>query len=111
MARLRETFLVRFAVNKPERVSRDHFRIQLFAIIIVENLLETLVRADAKVIVAVVTDLQVFFQLALVEMLAAFFAADEDILSADDALRLAHRLDLSFFLTKPRHKNRNQKSE
>ena len=36
-------------------------------------------------------------------MRAAFIAAHKDILSADDAVFFANRLDLSFFLSKPGH--------
>jgi hypothetical protein len=57
------------------------------------------------------TDLQVLFQLAFVEVFAAFFAAHEDVLSADDAVLFANRLDFAFFLSKPGHKDRCQKSE
>ena len=56
--------------------------------------------------IAVMADLKVFFQILFVEVLAALVAPDKDILSAHDAFRFAHRLDLAFFLTKPGHKNR-----
>jgi hypothetical protein len=55
------------------------------------------------VIVAVVTDLQVLFQLALVEVLAAFFATHKNVFSADDPVLFANGLDLAFFLSKPGH--------
>jgi hypothetical protein len=49
------------------------------------------------VIVAVMTDLQVLFQLAFVEVFAAFFAAHKDVLSADDAVLFANRLRSCLF--------------
>ena len=54
-------------------------------------------------VVAVNADLQVLFQLALVEMLAAFFASHENIFRANDAIGVADRLDLAFLFTKPGH--------
>ena len=104
MLRLFDSLCVRLAVDESQRICRDNFGIQLFAVRIVEKLFQPLVRANPKMIVAVNADLQVVFQLALVEMLAALFAAHEDILSPDDAVGLAHRLDLAFLLTKPGHK-------
>ena len=47
-------------------------------------------------IIAVHANLERLFQFLLVEMLAAFFTAHKDILCADDALGVAHRLDLAF---------------
>jgi hypothetical protein len=49
------------------------------------------------------TNLERFFQLFLVQVRAALFAADKNILSPDDALRVAYRLDLSFLFPKPGH--------
>ena len=64
-------------------------------------------------ITAVHAHLERLFQFFLVKVLAALFAAHKDILSPDDALRVAHRLDLAFLFAKPGHisKNRSQKSE
>ena len=78
---------------------------------IIEKFFQPLVCADAKVMVAVMADLKVFFQLAFVKMLAALFATDEDILSADDAILLAYRLDLAFLFAKPGHRSRGQRSD
>src|SRR5687768_7189011 len=104
MSRLFEAFCVRLAVDKPERVGGDHLGVELFAMGVIENVLQTLVGANPKVIIAAMADLQVFIQVLLVEMLAALVTADEDILSTNDAFRVANRLDLAFFLTKPGHK-------
>src|SRR5688572_11799981 len=113
MSRLFEAFCVRLAVDKTERVGGNHLGVELFAMGVIENIFQALVGADAEVIIAVMTDLQVLIQILLVKMLAALVTADEDILSPNDALRVANRLDLAFFLTKPRHKEseiRSQKS-
>jgi hypothetical protein len=86
MSRLFEAFCVRLAVNEAERISGNHFSIQLFAVRVVEQFLQTLVRADAKVMVAVMTDLLVLFQVLFLVVLAALFAGHEDIFSAHDAI-------------------------
>jgi len=70
---------------------------------VVEQSLEPFVGTQAKMVPAMDADLMRFFKLFLVEMLAALFAAHEHILSAHDAILIAHRLDLAFFLTKPGH--------
>src|ERR1043166_4508485 len=79
---------------------------------VVEKLFESFVRTEAKVVAAMHADLLRFFQLFFVKMLAALFATHKDILSTDDAILIAHRLDLAFLLTKPGHKteSRIQKS-
>src|SRR5260221_4581953 len=111
--RLGDSLGVRLAVDKFQRISRNNFGVQLFAVSIVKQLLEPFVSAEAKVMTAVHANLERLFQFLLVEVLAAFFAAHQDIFSPDDALRVAHRLDLTFLFTKPVHisKNRSQKSE
>ena len=79
---------------------------------IVKELFESFVRAQAKMVTAMNADLLGFFQLFLVKMRGALFAADKDILSAHDAIFIAHRLDLAFLLAKPGHKKatvRNQR--
>ena len=50
-------------------------------------------------ITAVDANLERLFQLFLVEVLAALFAAHKDILSPDDAVLVADRLDLAFLFT------------
>src|SRR5258706_6609760 len=111
--RLGDSLGVRLAVDKFQGVGRDNFGVQLFAVSIVKQLLEPFVSAEAKVMTAVHANLERLFQFLLVEVLAAFFAAHKDIFSPDDALRVAHRLDLAFLFAKPGHisKNRSQKSE
>src|SRR5712672_1285401 len=111
--RLGDSLGVRLAVDKFQRISRDNFGVQLFAVSIVKQLLQPFVSTEAKVMTAVHANLERLFQFLLVEVLAALFAAHKDILSPDDALRVAHRLDLAFLFTKPGHisKNRSQKSE
>jgi hypothetical protein len=103
MLRLFDTLLVRLGVDKLEWISRDYFGVQLFAMGIIENLLQPLVGADAKMIVAVNANLKVFLQLALVKVLFASLAPDENILSAYHAILFLDRLDLAFLFTKPGH--------
>src|SRR5258708_29596676 len=106
--RLDDSLGVGLAVDKFQRISRNNFGVQLFAVSIVKQLLEPLVSAEAKMITAVHANLERLFQLFLIEVLAAFFAAHKDILSPDDALRVAHRLDLAFLFTKPGHINKTE---
>src|ERR1043166_773541 len=75
---------------------------------VVEKLFESFVRTEAKVVAAMHADLLRFFQLFFVKMLAALFATHKDILSTDDAILIAHRLDLAFLLTKPGHKTESR---
>jgi hypothetical protein len=66
------------------------------------------------VIVAMNANLQRLFQLFLVKVRAAFIAPHENVLSADDAILFAYRLDLAFLFAKPGHKRtevRDQMSE
>ena len=83
---MRDAFGVRLTVNEIERVSRNYFLVQLFTVVIVKYLLQPIVGAQTKVIIAVRANLERLFQFLLVEVLAAFFAADKDILSAHDAV-------------------------
>src|SRR2546423_9694546 len=99
--RLRDAFRVRLAVDELEWVSRNYFFVQFFAVFVVEYLLEPIVRAQPKVIIAMHANLQRLFQLFLVKMRAAFIAPDENILSADDAILFAYRLDLAFLFAEP----------
>src|SRR6266404_714952 len=82
--RLGDSLGVGLAVDKFQRVSRDNFGVQLFAVSIVKQLLEPFVSAEAKVMTAVHTNLERLFQFLLVEVLAALFAAHKDIFSPDD---------------------------
>src|SRR5438067_10165365 len=89
--RLRNAFRVGLAVDEIEGVGRNYFFVQFFAVFVVEYLLEPIVGAQPKVIIAMNANLERLFQLFLVEMRAAFVAPDEDILSADDAILFAYR--------------------
>ncbi len=111
--RLSDSLNVRLTVNEIQRVSGNHFGVEFFAVAIVKELFQAVVRAEAKMMVTVHANLLRLFQFFLVEVLAALFAAHKDILSPDDALRVAHRLDLAFLFAKPGHisKNRSQKLE
>ncbi len=73
------------AVDKFQWVSRYHFSVQLFAVSIIEQLLQAFISAEAEMMTTVDANLQGLFQFFLVEVLAAFFAAHKDILSPDDA--------------------------
>src|SRR5216684_4935931 len=54
-------------------------------------------------IIAVRANLKRVFQLLFVQMRAALVATHKNIFSADDALFIAHRLDLAFLFPKPGH--------
>ena len=54
---LRQPLGVRFAVDKFERIDRDHFSIELFVLAVVEQHGEPLTRSDAKVMATMTTNL------------------------------------------------------
>src|SRR6266542_6394951 len=56
--RLSDSLRIRLAVYKLQRINRDDFRVEFFAVPIVKQLFQSLVRAEAKVIAAVDTNLQ-----------------------------------------------------
>jgi hypothetical protein len=80
-------------------------------VFVVKQLLEPIVRAQPKMIIAMNANLERLFQLFLVKVRAALIAPYENILSADDAILFAYRLDLAFLFAKPGHKCSNQNSE
>ena len=100
---LLDSLRIGLAIDELQRVGGNYFGIQFFAVFVVEYLLEPIVRAQPKVIIAMNANLQRLFQLFLIKVRAAFIAPDENVLSADDAIFLAYRLDLAFLFAKPGH--------
>ena len=84
--RLLDSLPIGLTIDKLQRVGRNHFRIQLFAVSVVEDLLQPIVGADAKVIVAMHANLEGVFQFFLVKVLSALLATHKDIFRAYHAL-------------------------
>ena len=49
---------IRFAVDKLERVDRDHFGVELFKLAVVEKQSQSFARADAEVMAALFANLK-----------------------------------------------------
>ena len=61
---LSQSFRVRLAVDKLERIDRDDFGVELFKLAVIEKQRQPFARADAEVIAAVFANLQTIFELA-----------------------------------------------
>jgi hypothetical protein len=101
--RLVEPRRIGLGVNKLERVNRYHFRVQFFKLALVEKHVESLSRANAKVIAAVLANLVRLLKFARVEVRFTSVAFDEDVLRLHHSLLRANGLNSFTLLAKPGH--------
>src|SRR4030095_10477654 len=108
---LLETSRVRFAVDKFKWIDRNHFRIKLFVLTIVEQHCESLTSSDAKVMSAVAAHLKAALELTFEEMRLTTIALNEDIFLLHNALFRRNGFYSFGFLIKPGHVERKRVSQ
>jgi len=101
-----EPLFVWFGVNEFERVGGDYFFVELFVFAVVKQRIQTISRAEPKMITAMRADLKRFFEFAFVERAVAFQTFDENTFGFYFALFVRVLFfDFGIIAAKPSHIN------